>query len=266
MGIEDPEPLAPPLSPIPSWRAAPPPLTTRLGWLGIASAALDLGSVYIKAPAFRIGVTWGDAIDVATPLILVFLYALVLRALAVVPAEAGAAPARRRQGPGPRLLITLAGFGLVLGHGMHVAANSIHDAIDRAGIADPMGIANWWDERVSHTVIHGSKAAICAGLTLLEGRRGGTAGPAVSQGRGLLLLGAAAYGFIYFAEGVEGQTVGLLLPFGAAYLAWSTLRGRPFPPVRRFYTLAALVSILLFAFWGILHHGFPEFSKVGLIP
>ncbi len=266
MGIEDPEPLAPRLSPIPSWRTAPPPLAIRLGWLGIASAALDLGSVYIKAPAFRPGVTWGDAIDVASPLILVSLYALVLRALAVIPPAAGSTPAMRRHGPGPRLLITLAGFGLVLGYGMHVAANSIHDAIDRAGIADPMGLANWWDERVSHAVIHGSKAAICVGLTVLEGRRGATAGAGSNPGRGLLLLGAAAYGFIYFAEGVEGQTVGLLLPFCAAYLAWSTLRGRPFPPVRRFYTLGALVSVLLFAFWGVWHHGFPEFSKLGLTP
>ena len=113
MGIEDPEPVGRPLSPIPSWRAAPPPLATRLGWLGIASAALDLGSVYFKVPALRPGVTWGDAIDIATPLVLVFLYALVLRALAVIPSSDGSV-ARRRHEPGPRLLITLGGFALVL--------------------------------------------------------------------------------------------------------------------------------------------------------
>jgi len=274
MGIEDPEPVArrrP--SPIPSWRTAPPPLTTRLGWLGIASAALDLGSVYLKGPAVRPGVTWGDAIDVLTPLVLVLLYALVLRSLAVIPtAEVSVAP--RSRGGGAHLLLPLGAFALVLGHGIHVAANSIDDAITRAGIQDPMGLVDWWDEHVSHTLIHGSKAAFCVALTALEirrraagaGERGGPAASGPPAGSGLLVAGALFYGFIYFADGVEGQTVALLLPFCAAYLAWSLRRGRPFPPVRRFYTLGAIVSVLLFIFWGVWHRGFPEFSKVGLIP
>jgi hypothetical protein len=274
MGSEDTEPLAPAdgarASLIPSWRASPPPLVTRLGWLGIASAGLDLASVYIKAPAVRPGVTWGDLIDIATPVILVSLYALVLRALRVIPAKEAPRPARP-SGPGSRLLVTLGGFGLVLGHGIHVAANSIHDAITRAGTPDPLGLVNWWDEHLSHFTIHGSKTAICVGLTALESGSGAARGDPASKAApgtssGLFAAGAAAYGFITFAEGVEGQTVPLLLPFCVAYLAWSLVKGRPFPPVRRFFTLGALVSILLFAFWGIGHHGFPEFSTVGLIP
>jgi len=282
MGIEDPEPIAGRepaargVSPIPTWRTAPPPLETRLAWLGIASAALDLGAVYIKVPALRPGVTWGDAIDVLTPLILVFLYALVLRSLAVVPPADSPAP--RRHERGARLLLPLGAFALVLGHGIHVAANSIDDAITRAGIQDPTGLVDWWDEHVSHTLIHGSKVAFCVALTALEIRRGAVAvtspsgptgdaqGTHPGAGSGLFLAGALAYGFIYFADGIEGQTAALLLPFCAAYLAWSLRRGRPFPPVRRFYTLSALVSVLLFISWGVWHRGFPEFSKVGLIP
>lgn len=260
MGDEDPEPLAPPKrsSPIPSWRTSPPSLSVRLGWLGIASAALDLGSVYWKAPFVRPGVTSGDLIDILTPIVLILLYGMVLRELSRAPASPS--PPRRSDSR-PRLLFTLGGVGLLLGHGIHVAANSIHDAIDRAGIPDPGGLANWWDEHVSHFTIHGSKALICLGLTLLESRRspGGRGSP-------LLAAGALAYGFITFAEGIEGQTVPLLLPFVLLYLAWSLGRGRPYAPVRLFYTLAAIVSILLFAFWGIAHHGFPEFSQVGLIP
>ena len=267
MGREDPGPVIPPAgraSPIPSWRSSPPPLPTRLAWLGIASAALDLASVYIKAPAIRPGVTWGDLIDIATPVLLVFLYALVLRALRVIPPGDAPRPAHPA-GPAPRLLVTLGGFGLVLGHGIHVAANSIHDAITRAGTPDPLGLVNWWDEHLSHFTIHGSKAAICIGLTALEGQG---AAPKTTAGgaTGLFTAGVTAYGFITFAEGVEGQTVPLVLPFCVAYLAWSLAKGRPFTPVRRFYTLGAVVSILLFAIWGIWHHGFPEFSTVGLIP
>jgi len=268
MGREDPEPVAPPAagraSMIPSWRSSPPPLAVRLGWLGIASAALDLGSVTIKAPAVRPGVTWGDMIEIATPVILVFLYALVLRALRVIPAMEAPRPARP-SGPAARLLVTMGGFGLVLGQGMHVAANSIHDAITRAGTPDPMGLANWWDEHLSHFTIHGSKAAICIGLTAVESA-GGAPKSATSSARGLFTAGVLAYGFIVFCEGVEGQTVPFVLPFCAAYLLWSLRKGRPFPPVRRFFTLGALVSILFFAVWGIWHRGFPEFSTLGLIP
>jgi hypothetical protein len=256
MGSEGPGPVT-------SWRASPPSIFTRLGWLGIASAGLDLGSVYIKAPVLRPGVTWGDLIDIATPAILVLLYAIVLRALRVIPQGDTPRPARPPS-PAPRLLVTLGGLGIILGHGIHVAANSIHDAITRAGTPDPLGLVNWWDEHVSHFTIHGSKAALCVGLSALESRNAAT--PAASRGSGLFAAGVLAYGFITFAEGVEGQTVPLVLPFCLAYLAWSLGKGRPFPPVRRFYTLGALVSIALFAVWGVWHRGFPEFSTVGLIP
>ena len=257
MGNEDPEPVA---------RAAPALLEARLGWLGIAFAFLYLGSVYMKIPAVRPGITAGDLIDIATPVVLILLFARVGRALG--PALTQRESAERARGPATaRMLLLMGGFALVLGHGMHVAANSIHDAIARSGTPDPFGLVNWWDERVSHAAIDGSKLMMCAGLTALEGLRGADARAGGASGAGgLLTAGALGYGFIYFAAGVEGQTVTLLLPFSAIYLLWSLRRGRPFPPVRRFYTLGALVSVVLFAVWGIWHRGFPEFSAVGLIP
>jgi hypothetical protein len=253
MGHEDPEPVTP--------RAAAATLESRLGLLGIAFLSLYLGSVYIKVPFARAGVTLGDLIDIATPMILIFLVALVGRAL-------GAGTASSHGRSGPLLFLILGGFALVLGHGMHVAANSIHDAIDRTRMPDPYGLINWWDERVSHFMIDSSKVALCVGLTALESRSHETVGFArqARPGFGFLALGALAYGFIFFAAGIEGQTVALLLPFCIVYPAWSLTRGRPLPPVRRFYTLAALVSIALFVVWGVWHHGFPEFSAVGLIP
>jgi hypothetical protein len=225
-----------------------------------------MGAVYVKTPAVRPGVTVGDLIDVVTPFVLILLYALVGRAITT---RAGLTPG---SAAGARLLLTLGGFALVLGHGMHVAANSIHDAIDHARIPDPVGLVNWWDEHVSHYLMDGSKVALCLGLTVLEGQRDETragetgTGEARTSALGLLTLGAVAYGFLFFAAAVEGQTVPLMLPFCGAYFVGSLLRGRPFPPVRRFYTLGALVSILFFAFWGIWHRGFPEFSAEGLIP
>jgi hypothetical protein len=255
MGSEDPEPVV--------RRATPPLLSRRLGWLGVAFAVFYLSSVYVKIPALRPGVTMGDLIDIATPVILLGLYAAVGRGIA---AGAGAASGTRRVLP--RLLIMLGGFALVMGHGMHVAANSIHDAIDQLRIQDPHGLVNWWDERVSHFAIDSSKAAICVGLTALEARSaaGSAEGVWDRAAPWIFPLGAAAYGFITFAAGIEGQTFALLLPFSAAYAIWSLRNRHPFQPVRRFYTLGALVSIVLFTVWGVWHRGFPEFSAVGLIP
>ena len=239
MGDPDPEPLK-------------SSLAIRLGWLGIASAALDLTAVYWKTPVIRPGVTCGDLVDVLTPVLLVLLYALVLRRLSATPAS------DRR----PRILFMIGCMALLIGHGIHAAANSIHDAIDRVGLTDPGGLVNWWDEHVSHVAIHGAKALLCVSLTSLEMGRDAS----VERRPPLFWIGALCYGFIAFTEGVEGQTVPLVLPFVVLYLAWSVGRGRPLAPVRLFYTLAALVSILLFAYWGIAHRGFPEFSQVGLIP
>jgi hypothetical protein len=252
MGHEDPQPVTP--------RTAAARLDSKLGWLGLAFLSLYMASVYIKVPFARAGVTLGDLIDMATPLILIFLYVRVGRALG---AGTTATPGRSW----PRLLLILGGFALVLGHGMHVAANSIHDAIDRARITDPYGLINWWDERVSHFTIDFSKIALCIGLTAIESGHDETGrSPGRVPALGLLTLGALAYGFICFAAGIEGQTMALLLPFSILYPVWSLTRRRPFPPVRRFYTLGAMVSIALFTVWGVWHHGFPEFSAVGLIP
>jgi hypothetical protein len=256
MGRENPEPVTRPA----------PPIEATLGWLGIAFATLYLASVYVKTPILRPGLTVGDLIDAVTPFVLVFLYARVVRAL-------------RTGSPGHRLdslrilhfgrmLLAAGGLALVLGHGMHVAANSIHDAITRTRLSDPFGLVNWWDERVSHYVIDSSKVVICAALTLLDPRSHAySEGAAQGESRvALLVTGAVCYGFIYFAAGVEGRTVPLLLPFSATYLVWAFTRGRPWSPVRRFFGVGAAVSILLFAIWGVSHGGFPEFSAVGMIP
>lgn len=272
MGGENPEPLTPPGAPPP--RGAPP-LAARLGLLGIASAALSLGAVYIKSPLPRAGVTIGDLIDALTPFILVALYAAVGRAL-FVPTTGYRPDSPRVLHAGIRILLTFAGALLIFGHGVHVAANSIHDMLARAGLPDSGGLVYWWDERVSHYLIDSAKVGICVGLSALERRSPAPVKRAgAGEARVLYALGALAYGFIFFADGVEGQTTPLLLPFSAAYLGWAVLRGRsdalraagaPGSAVRRFFAAGAAVSLVLFAIWGVWHRGFPEFSAVGLIP
>ena len=235
----------------------PASLATRLAWLGILSALVDLGSAYVKFPLGPRGATAGDWIQLLGAFPLLALYAWV--ALDLAP---------RAAAPGPRIAATLflAGVAYALGFGVHVAANSIHDMLDHTGLGDPWGLAYFWDEHLGHYLVDASRAAFAVALTAWETKA--SAGGAVESGANArlpILAGALAYGFIYFATGVEGQTVPLALPFSLVYAVWSFARGRAWHPIRTFYTVAAIVSLILFAIWGIWHRGFPEFSRTGLL-
>jgi hypothetical protein len=180
------------------------------------------------------------------------------------------------------LLLLFIGFtSYALGRGMHVAANGIHDMMAVTGGRDPWGLALFWDERAGHQFVDVARILFAVALCGLEPRRpDGTPGATTAhvsndppRGSGLLLVvGAVAYGFIYFATAVEGQTVFLALPFSAALATWAVRARRPssaarssFGPVTRFFVTAAVVSLLLFLFYGFWQGGFPEFTSVGIL-
>ncbi len=250
------------------------PLEARLGLMGMAWAAFELGAVYLKGPAWRAGLTAGDLIDIAATYTLVALSAWV--AFGLLGRPGGGSAAARTRG-WIHELTTIYAIPFVLGHGVHLSANSIHDMISRAGVGDPGGLVDWWDEQVGHDLIDLGTLGLCVGLTTLE--RGVPQTPWVLGAGGaariLFLLGVLSYGFIYFAAAVEGQTVVFLLPFAALYLLWALLSGRGGArgraggggsTVRNFFAVSFVVAGVLFAIWGIWHRGFPEFSSVGLIP
>lgn len=231
------------------------PLTARLAWLGILTALVDLGSAYVKVPLAPRGVTAGDLIQLLGTFPLLALYAGIALDL----------HARHPAGARIASVLFIAGVVNALGTGVHVAANSIHDMLDHTGIGDPWGLAYFWDEHLGHYMPDASRAAFAVALTALESKAPGATWSGTN--RAPLVLGALAYGFIYFATGVEGQTVPLALPFSLGYAVWSLVRRRSGAggPVRAFYTIAAVTSILLFLTWGVWHHGFPEFSRTGLL-
>jgi hypothetical protein len=87
----------------------------------------------------------------------------------------------------------------------------------------------------------------------------------------LLCLGAAFYGFTFTVNGIEGQTVPFTFP--AAFISFAiTLvlyfkgqKGVGRNPVLLFFLSAYFLSSLLFAYWGISHSGFAQFSELGWI-
>jgi hypothetical protein len=228
----------------------------RLAALGIAAVAADLGGVLFKSPLGPTGVTVGDWIDALGTFVAIAIYAWIASGLAA-----------RGQGPYPALGHLVAAL-YAMGRGVHLAANSIHDMIDRTGGADPWGLVYLWDERVSHCMVDLARIGFVLLLVSLDRRGESDEGSAGRGGRVALFVGALAYGFTYFASAVEGQTVPLALPFSLALAVWgigSAARGRALGPTRAFFTGAAVVSLLFFAIWGTWQRGFPEFSHTGLI-
>jgi pimeloyl-ACP methyl ester carboxylesterase len=232
--------------------------------LGIASVAADLGSVLVKAPFLRRGVTAGDVIEAVGVFVVLALFAWASRI---------ALPARGRA----ISLTAIAAATFALGHGMHLAANSIHDALQRGGIGDPAGLVEFWDEHASHYLIDSARILFAAALTSGAVRAGEAgAGGAAVPGRGgqaAVIAGGLAYGWILFASAVEGQTVPLVLPFTILYAAWSlrarrslsTGLGGPRRLIVLFFAAAAWMALLFFAVWGIWQRGFPEFTRAGLL-
>jgi hypothetical protein len=167
-------------------------------------------------------------------------------------------------------LLVLGLIGYVEGHGLHLSAN----AIDRllAGQENSLlyQYVYIYDEVISHFVWDSGVLIIAAGL-ILAGTRVNF--PRLSWVQWVFLVaGAAFFGFSFAVNAIEGQTVALTFP--AAVLMslvcfWIYGRGRRRQRVHNvaalFFLLGFLLSVLLLAYWGISHPGFPEFSELGWI-
>lgn len=243
------------------------PLPHRFFCLGLALAAAQLASFYWKTPLGPRGVTAADWLDLACTYIVLLLYAWVL--LAAGAGAGGARPAASLRAPAALLL--LAAVTWILGRGVHVAANSLHDWLDHTGGRDAWGLFQFWDETLGHLLEDTGTIAFAIGITWVEGA---VARGRAAEGRGHAWLGAGAlcYGFIFFAGGVEGGTVPLTLPWCVLYAIWAIAAGRgrlPTPgshPARFFFLAAFVAALVLFSIWGLLHGGFPEFSATGFGP
>jgi hypothetical protein len=177
---------------------------------------------------------WADWIDLLTPY--------------VVTGTVGGA---LRGGGASRGTWTWFWFAAVLytqGHGIHLAANSINNAVP--GDAEPSYL---WDEHVGHYLWHvGFYLLVVALATALADRR--TRGGIV----GYLL--ALLVGFTNFTNSVEGQTAWLGIGAAAVFTVWGLLTR---DGLGRLLLTAYAVSLALFAVFGIWQGGFPEFTELG---
>ncbi|MCU0282970.1 MAG: hypothetical protein MUD13_03595 [Candidatus Nanopelagicales bacterium] len=218
------------------------------GWLGWFALAVIIGmqAGTIFKPLGTLGETRvADWVDVLTP------YA-VLGAAAMVLLRAGAdRPAW--------ILYWVGAITFTLGHGMHLAANSVSNVADeRVAKAD---IVHLWDEVVSHWpwylglfLVMVAMAWALRGVALRVGARD--------------LVVAALVTITLVNNYIEGGTpwLGLVL---LAVLLVTGLRWRPAPVARLLLLVGGLGLLLLVgwgAYWLIADNAvFPQFSELGWI-
>ena len=205
--------------------------------------------------------SWQDATDLLTPLVLIPIYWLMFRY------SAGS----RSTLAGEIAFLVLAVFW-VLGHGMHLSANSISNLMEKlkngGGIdatgTDIFALTYFYDEVLSHYVRDIGVLGLVVLLLYREWRQPAGEGTA----RWAVGLAGLIYGFTLFCGFVEAQTVALGLPFTALVVLLGLLWGRrrlARQPALAFFFASCLVALLLFAGWGLYWGGFPEFTEVGLI-
>ena len=217
---------------------------------------------FLKKP-----LTWGDILDFLTPWAVIPLAYLLYwwaKNILLSPDSSSGPPSLAGK------IILAAGFiSYINGHGLHLSANAIARLFQEMKGTEIYKATYLFDEVISHFMWDGGVFLISLGLIILAFKL-----PFQHlSGRNLvfLLVGAACYGFTFTVDGIEGQTVIFTLP--AAFLGCLLslalyLKGhrKGFKnPFFIFFALSYLISLILFAYWGLTYSGFPQFSELGWI-
>lgn len=175
------------------------------------------------------------AIDVLTPFVVTATTVLVLRGFGL-----------------PRRAAWIALVGGVLyvhGHGIHLAANSIHNE----GIEN--SVVYFWDERFGHIEPVIGWFLLVFALCVAERD---SARP-VAMSKLTLAAGALILGWTFFTSTVEGQTWWLELPAAAALVVYALRARRPLTSAG---AGALALGALLIGVWAVMNGGVPEFSDL----
>ena len=213
----------------------------------------------MMAPAFLKGaswlhpdISWGDAFDLLTPLVLLPLYWRLLQAAGERPPGA----------PWTLAFLVLAALW-VEGQGMHLAANSIGHLLKSTPEHAASSVTHYYDEVLSHYLWHAGVVGLAALLFLRDLERGTKSRPGLA-----VLLGAVVYGFAFFVITVEGATTPLGVPAALLLVVLGLLQGPHALKGRvqtAFWTWGHAVALLFYTGWGVYWRGLPEFSAVGII-
>jgi hypothetical protein len=222
-----------------------------LAYAAVLAATLVGVAFLNKTPGFFQGMTLGDSLDLFTPFLTVAVAWMLYREVSPE------APASRAI-----LLFLLVLAAWLLGHGMHLSANSI----TRLTTGGPQAVANlthFYDEVLSHFIWHGAIAGFSA--LVLWRSRDEVLWPTAWR---LLTLAGFVYGWTFFLIVVEAGTLYLGLPAAVLVLFWLGLevrRRKRLTPLGSMFALGYLVFLVLLAAWAVWQKGVPQFSQVGFL-
>ncbi len=238
------------------------PLNLSVLCFAVLSAVFLLLLVFLRVP-FPLYplMSYQDVIDVLTPLVLIPIYWILFKLAA--SGESGLAE---------EIAFMSLAVAWVLGHGMHLSANSANnlaEALAKNRVIDITGtsiyqLTYFYDEHLSHYLFHTGVLGLAALMVYREWRR-----PAgIATNWWVALVAGLIYGFTLFSIVLEGQTVPLGLPVTVLMVLVLLIWGRKElaqRPLLAFFFVAFLVALSLFAGWRMYWGGFPQFTEVGLI-
>jgi len=205
--------------------------------------------------------SYQDAVDLLTPLVLIPIYWLLF-SISVK------GDARKVEEIAFMVLAAL----WVLGHGMHLTANSINNLVENLTKnsqfviieTDIYTLIYFFDEKLSHYLWYSGILGLAALLSYREWKHPSNQ----TTIWWVVILAGLIHGFTLFCIFIEGQAVLLGLPFTAIFILLVLMWGRKKlsnQPLLVFFSITCSVAIILFLSWGLYWGGFPEFSQVGLI-
>lgn len=171
--------------------------------------------------------------------------------------------------------IQTAGFVLIIlgliffieGHGMHLSANAItRHLIGQEGLPI-FNLTYFFDEILGHLLWDGGLVIISIALLILSFAEKRENSKNLSN---LVLVGSFFYGFTYFCNAVEGQTVvftfpvSIIIPGVILFLIRCRRIGSKHPVIL-FYLLSYVFAFCWFVYWAVRNSGFPQFSELGWI-
>jgi hypothetical protein len=230
----------------------------RLSLLALAFAFLSV-VFFILLIFFRVPfplyelISWQDALDHLTPLVLIPLYWLLFKA-------GGEGGTSRRE----EIVFIILAATWVLGHGMHLSANSINNLAEGLAKDGTINILNssiydltyFYDEYLSHYLWHIGVLGLAGLLIYREWRK-----PAgVTTIWWATIVAGILYGGMLFAIIVEGNTVPIGLPFSALFTLFTLIWGRKKlanQPLLAFFFVSFLIAFIVIAGWGLFWCGFP---------
>jgi len=220
---------------------------------------------FLKSP-----LTWGDTLDFLTPFAVIPLaYILYSRAYKISHSLRPQQTTNRVLRILPKVLLAIGFLLFVDGHGLHLSSNSIARLLHQMKGSELYKAAYLFDEIISHFMWDGGVFLISVALIIAAYKISFKS--LTWENFAFLSLGATFYGFAFTANGIEGQTVIFTFPAaGAGFLLALILyfhrkkEGNQ-NPFLFFFMSGYLLSLILFAYWGISRSGFPEFSELGWI-